>query len=103
MKKFLTLVTAVLALPFAIAQDDGPKIEGTVEQTVTLEGGGLINAAVGKDTSASQSVESVESGDITGNITQTVTMGEGGAVNAAVGDESCADQSIASIGKKTSC
>ncbi len=103
MKKFLTLVVAVLLAPFALAQDAELTINGGVEQTVILNAGGLINASVGEGTTASQSLESVESGDITGNITQSVEMGEGGAVNAAVGDRSCADQAIASVGKKSSC
>ncbi|MDG2460959.1 MAG: hypothetical protein P8M73_08765 [Luminiphilus sp.] len=103
MKKFAILAAAVFVAPFALAQDADLTIDGSVEQTVTLDAGALINASVGEGTSASQSIEAVESGDITGNITQTVQMGEGGAVNAAVGDNSCADQSVASVGKKSSC
>ena len=103
MKKFAIVAATVFVTSFVIAQDAELTIDGGVEQTVTLNAGALINASVGEGTSASQSVEAVESGDITGNITQVVEMGEGGAVNAAVGDNSCADQSVASIGKKTSC
>ena len=100
MMKKLTFVLMVLVAPWIMAQDsDGPTIEGGVQMNISAEGD--INAAVGNEANASQSVGAIESGNIVGDIEMGV---EGaGDINAAVGNECCADQQVGTIGKKSTC
>lgn len=99
MKKLAIYMACALLAPFALAQDDGPTIEGSVE--LNVEAAEDINAAVGNDARASQSVGAIESGSIDGNIEMGISAEQD--INAAVGNDSCADQQIGTIGKKTSC
>lgn len=77
----------------------GPKIIGGVEMTV--EAAGVVNAAIGDGSSASQSIGAIESGNIDGNL--LMTIGANAAVNASIGKGTCADQQIGTIGKKSTC
>ena len=96
MKK-LTLALALLPL-FAYAQQ-GPNITGGVE--MTIEAAQNLNAAVGNESSASQSIGAIESGNIKGDVAITISAEEN--LNAAVGNKACADQQIGTIGKASSC
>mgnify|MGYP007063819876 CR=1 FL=1 len=98
MKKLFSIAILFLC-PFVIAEDDGPTIEGGVQMTVT--GTEDINAAVGLESSASQTLGAIESGTLSGDTTMTVTGTED--INAAVGDKACADQQMGTIGKKATC
>jgi hypothetical protein len=98
MKKII-LSLLLMVSTYAYAQQEGPTIDGGLQMTVTSTGN--INASVGKDTTASQAIGAIESGNIKGDLTMTVTAE--GNINAAVGDGSCADQQIGTIGKKSSC
>ena len=84
---------------YAQAAQDGPTI-GKMEN-VKIVADGVMNAATGLDSSTTQNIGSVESG----NITQLsgLDVGAGNAMNAATGQGTCADQSIGSIGHKTAC
>jgi hypothetical protein len=60
-----------------------------------------VNASIGKDSIAAQSIGAIESGDLSGDIQIGVEAAED--VNAAIGDGACAQQEIGTIGKKDSC
>tara|TARA_B110000902_G_scaffold225980_1_gene264319 strand:- start:585 stop:854 length:270 start_codon:yes stop_codon:yes gene_type:complete len=82
---------------FAVAQD--LKIDGGVQMDVSAEQD--VNASIGKDSIAAQSIGAIESGDLSGDIQIGVEAAED--VNAAIGDGACAQQEIGTIGKKDSC
>ena len=98
MKKLFSIAILFLC-PFVIADDDGPMIDGGLQMTVT--GSEDINAAVGVDSTASQTMGAIESGTLSGDTTLTVTGT--GDIDAAVGDKACADQQMGTIGKKSAC
>lgn len=82
---------------FAVAQD--LKIEGGVDMDIAATG--TINASIGKDSVAAQSVGAIESGDLEGDIILGVVATDD--VNAAIGDGACAQQEIGTIGKSDTC
>ena len=96
MKKLLIALSLVSIS--ALAQQ-GPTIEGGVQMNV--EAAQNLNAAVGNESSASQSIGAIESGKIKGDVEMTISAEEN--LNAAVGNKSCADQQIGTIGKASSC
>jgi len=82
---------------FAVAQD--LSIDGGVQMDISAEQD--VNASIGKDSIAAQSIGAIESGDLEGDIQIGVEAAED--VNAAIGDGACAQQEIGTIGKKDSC
>jgi len=102
MKKLL--ITSLLLVSSSVfaqqaAPEAGPKIEGGVKMNIVAKD--TLNAAVGTDSSASQSIGAVESGDIKGGV--NLNIGSVDSLDAAVGTGSCADQQIGTIGKASSC
>ena len=94
----LLLVSMLMCVSFfAVAQD--LKIDGGVQMDVSAEQD--VNASIGKDSIAAQSIGAIESGDLSGDIQIGVEAAED--VNAAIGDGACAPQEIGTIGKKDSC
>ena len=98
--KYLVAAIVMCVSFFAMAEDEPAlKIEGGMELGVLADGD--INASIGKDSIATQSIGAVESGDLEGQF--AVDVQAGGDINAAIGDGACADQQIGTIGKKSSC
>ena len=98
--KYLVAVVLMCVSFFSMAEDEPAlKIEGGMELGVVADGD--INASIGKDSIASQSIGAVESGDLEGEF--AVDVEAGADINAAIGDGACADQQIGTIGKKSSC
>lgn len=97
--KSASILLALLSCAgLAIAQQ-GPTIEGKVEMNIKATEN--LNAAVGNESTASQSVGAIESGNIKGGVEMDIMATEN--LNAAVGNKSCADQQIGTIGKASSC
>jgi hypothetical protein len=98
--KYLVAAILMCVSFFAMAEDEPAlKIDGNMELGVLADGD--INASIGKDSIATQSIGAVESGDLEGQF--AVDVQAGGDINAAIGDGACADQQIGTIGKKSSC
>ena len=95
--KILLVAMLMCVSFFAVAQD--LKIEGGVTMDVTADQ--VVNASIGKDSVAAQSIGAIESGDLEGDIGVIVVATED--VNAAIGDGACAQQEIGTIGKKDTC
>mgnify|MGYP006089185153 CR=1 len=95
--KILLVAMLMCVSFFAVAQD--LKIDGGVQMDVSAEQD--VNASIGKDSIAAQSIGAIESGDLSGDIQIGVEAAED--VNAAIGDGACAQQEIGTIGKKDSC
>lgn len=86
----------------ALADDSatsGPKIDGTVELTVTADQD--VDAAIGNESKATQELGDIDSGTVDGNITSTIQAGED--VSASIGNKSCTDQKIGTIGGSNAC
>jgi len=101
MKKilFVCLLALSAGVHAQTAAPAGPTITGGVE--MNIESAQNLNAAVGNESSASQSVGAIESGTIKGDVELGISAEEN--LNAAVGNKSCADQQIGTIGKASSC
>ena len=98
--KYLVVMVLISVSLFAVAAEEPElKIEGGVQLDVSAELD--VNASIGKDSIASQSIGAIESGDLQGDI--QVGVEAASDVNAAIGDGACADQQIGTIGKKSSC
>lgn len=101
MKKLL--ITSLLLMSTSViaqqAAPAGPKIQGGVDMKIIANTD--LNAAVGTESSASQAIGAIESGDIKGGVDMKIIANED--LNAAVGTKSCADQQIGTIGKSSSC
>ena len=95
--KILLVAMLMCVSFFAVAQD--LKIDGGVQMDVSAEQD--VNASIGKDSIAAQSIGAIESGDLSGDIQIGVEAAED--VNADIGDGACAQQEIGTIGKKDSC
>ena len=99
MKYLVIMVLMSVSLFANAAEEPELKIECAVQLDVSAELD--VNASIGKDSIASQSIGAIESGDLQGDI--QVGVEAASDVNAAIGDGACADQQIGTIGKKSSC
>lgn len=98
MKKIVATSLLVLSAS-AFAQGAGPSIDGEVK--MKIEALQNLNAAVGNESSASQAIGAIESGNIKGGIDMVISAEQN--LNAAVGNKACSDQQIGTIGKGSSC
>jgi len=102
MKKIFTATIMGMAfMSFAAFADDsdGPTIDGAVEQTITATDD--IAAAIGDESSATQEIGTIDSGNLEGEIAQTVIATDD--IAASIGEKTCVDQKIGTIGSKNAC
>lgn len=93
-------ITVLMSVAFWVnAEEPELSIDGAVEMNITANQ--MVNASIGVDSTASQAVGAIESGDLSGEIEIGIQASQD--VNAAIGDGACADQQIGTIGKKSSC
>ncbi len=98
MKKLGLLATAMLfSIGSSYAQD--PTIEGGVELNISAEQD--VSAAIGNESSATQEIGAIDSGNIEGNTAITIEAAED--VSAAIGNKACSDQKIGTIGATNAC
>lgn len=83
---------------FAADAPDGPTINGGVQMNV--EAAEDISAAIGNESTASQELGNINSGNITGDIEMGVAADQD--ISAAIGNKACASQKVGSIGGKGS-
>lgn len=102
MKSFVITGLSVLALAGAAwaeeAPSDGPTIDGGVE--LNVEAAEDISAAIGNESTASQEIGDINSGNITGDVEEAVSAE--GDISAAIGNKACSSQKVGSIGGKGS-
>ncbi|MDV7338442.1 hypothetical protein RYZ26_02455 [Terasakiella sp. A23] len=100
MKLFAASALALSLVSFsAIAQDEGPTIEGGVQLNISAEED--VSAAIGNKSSATQEIGAIDSGTIEGDTEIAVEAAQD--VSAAIGNKSCSDQKIGTIGAKNAC
>ena len=98
------LIAGVSALAFASAAwaedapTDGPTINGGVQ--LNVEAAEDISAAIGNESTASQELGDINSGNITGDVEDTVAADQD--ISAAIGNKACSSQKVGSIGGKGS-
>ena len=102
MKKFgFLVISAAFAFGTAQAQDatEGPTIEGGVQLNISAEEN--VSAAIGNQSSATQEIGSIDSGNIAGDTEIAVEAAQN--VSAAIGNKACSDQKIGTIGATNAC
>ena len=93
-------ITVLMSIAFWVnAEEPELSIDGAAQMNITANQ--MVNASIGVDSTASQAVGAIESGDLSGEIEIGIQASQD--VNAAIGDGACADQQIGTIGKKSSC
>lgn len=98
MNKFSVLAAAaVFSIGSAYAQD--PTIEGAVE--INVEAAENVAAAIGNESSATQEIGAIDSGNIEGETEIGIVANEN--VSAAIGNKACTDQKIGTIGSSAAC
>ena len=93
-------ITVLMSVAFWVnAEEPELSIDGAAQMNIAANQ--MVNASIGVDSTASQAVGAIESGDLSGEIEIGIQASQD--VNAAIGDGACADQQIGTIGKKSSC
>ena len=94
--KILGIAVLMSVALWVNAEEPELSIDGAVEMNITANQ--MVNASIGVDSTASQAVGAIESGDLSGEIEIGIQASQDD--NAEIADGASADQQIGTIGKK---
>ena len=100
MERFILLVMVFISCVASVLADEAPTGPELGNTNIAVSGEGITSASIGENTTASQEVGSIDSGDIDNIGIEVEATGD---TDAAIGEGSCSEQKIGSVGSQNDC